>query len=368
MLNKYISKILVLMVLLTIPSVTHAVDISAFDRELKSRRAYLDYFVNGKDDILKFKRLSEADFVGIKERLCTKHLTRFLMIETDKSKYNDIFHEMDNAEQRADVVVLKERIEAAEDCIEKFQLWLEYDDKWYKEIRDAKFAERRKLEEQWAASVKDTGDDVYDVVIEGTHFAIPRKYIWLGSRRPDGYIVDVNLQFFFPEMGARPSNDPEYEGMRTNIGGLLQRDIIETKVCPSVEGKEVCTNNYVTRAGRPNTYWDMKCEKYGYYFPWLASCEFFPVFDEEVGLWTTKEENSLKPFYEGHYLFPDYSFECKRPPIAEEDYGKGVCDSVLKVRERVFFKYTFPRELFWKHREIHDALRTKLETFVVNEN
>lgn len=333
----------------------------------------MEKFVSGNPD---FSQNPDPNIAGkVKRLLCNKIMIEFLPTEEGKVIHRDIFQEIESDEQVKDIKVLKNNLDNTKNCIERFKLWLAYDAKWYKEKRDALYLKREALEKSWHAQVKDSGADIYDVVIEGVHFAIPRKYIWFGSRRPDGYIIDVNLQFFFPDMIAhdtRPSSHPDYKGMRTNIGGILQMDVIEIRPCPSVEGRDVCVNNYVTRSGRSSVYGTKCLVKYNYtrahYYPWrVKKCEMDSTFDEDVGMLATKMSNEMQTFYEGHHLFPDYAFRCGKPPIAEEDYGMGICESYVMIREDIAFGYSFPRELFWKHREIHDAVRKKIESFVVRE-
>ncbi len=343
-------------------SLVYADDFTAFNGYYHGSIAGMHKFVAGREPT---QRLSAEDLENLKVRLCKNRLRGFLRQEGEKIAYNDIFHEMNDEVQRADVIALKEKIEATDDCIERFKLWIAYDDRWYRDKREKTIADRKALEEGWKAGVKDTGEEIWDGVIEGVYFAIPRKYMWFGSRRDDGLEPNVNLQFYFPDMGSSPANHPDYKGMRTNIGGVTMIDTPVTRPCPSVGDREYCTEDVFSRTARPNTYWDMKCERRNYYFPWLASFEFDDVFDEDVGLWTKSGEGPADHFFEGHFLFPDYALTCVKPPIADKDKGKGICTAALRITDDIFFSYSFPRELFWKHREIYEAVRLKLESFIV---
>ncbi len=305
--------------------------------------------------------------------LC-KNIKKYLSTELGKVLYNDDFQEIKSEEHVRDIEELKQNILATEDCIERFKIWVAYDDKWYKAEREKKFAARKALEEEWIEQVEDTGAQVWDGVINGTFLSIPREYIWFGSRKPDGLQAAMNLQFFYPDMSARPSTTPEHAGKDRNISGILREQFTVSRPCIGYDNVKNCAKNLFQFGF--NDYYD--CPRYsgelgvGNYSLWRGICKLKaePKYSEDVGMWFIKEHsNSVPGYYEGHPIFPDYYLKCKEPPYVEglpSEYH--TCKSALKINDGLYFKYSFPRELFWKHREIHDAVRAKIESFIVKRN
>ncbi len=354
----------------------------------KSHAAYLVDFAQPTKGAVGYRLMFEKFVDGtttkseeVKQRFCQKYIFHFLHVEIGKALYRETFHEMDSEEQVQDVEELRKNILKEQDCIERFKLWLTYDDKWYKAQRDKKWAEKQALEKVLEKSVKDTGEDVFDTVINGVFLSIPRKYIWFGSREKDGPNHAINLQFFYPDMKAhdtRTSSHPDYKGMRTNIGGVLAFTDYKALPCPGIPEKEICAESVYIRSARKTVgcRWGSQGlgENYdnlgrGYYGAWRGICKpkYEPEFDKDVGMMRIGDGDQYTKYYEGHFIFPDYWFGCKKPPILPEEGPIGICESSILIENKIYFKYSFPRELFWKHREIQDAVRAKLETFIIKK-
>jgi len=303
-------------------------------------------------------------------RYCKGYVWWYVDAEISKMTHRDIFQEIKSEEQIADILALKEKFEATSACMERFKLWLTYDDKWYKEERDREWKELEAQRKVWASQIADTGDDVYDTVFEGVFLAIPREYIWFGSRTKDGPGEAVNLQFYYPDLTATPSEHPDHIGKKRNIGGVLHVSIYRSLPCPAVRDKGMCVNNIFSRSGRSNI--GVTCEDNArtlgkhHYMAWLGQCrsKYDITYNEDVGMKQGGRNPGGVTFFEGDMHFPDYWFKCEPAPSALEQ-PPYICESSLQLRNNLYFKYSFPRELFWKHREIQEALRKKLESFIV---
>lgn len=305
------------------------------------------------------------------DQYCRWHVWGYVDTEISKMTYRDIFQEIKSDDQIADILALKEKFEATSDCMERFKLWLAYDDKWYKEERDRKWKELEAQRKVWASEVADTGDDVYDTVFEGVFLAIPREYIWFGSRTKDGPGEAVNLQFYYPDLTATPSEHPDHAEKKRNIGGVLHVSIYRSLPCPAVRDKKgMCVNNIFSRSGRSNI--GVACRNNErvlgerHYMEWLGRChsKYDITYNEDVAMKQGGRNPGGITFFEGDMHFPDYWFKCEPVPSAVEQ-PPYICESSLQLRNNLYFKYSFPRELFWKHREIQEALRKKLESFIV---
>ena len=316
---------------------------------------------------------SSLDDENQKRRLrsyCVGHVWWYVDAEISKMTHRDIFQEIKSDDQITDILVLKEKFEATSDCMERFKLWLAYDDKWYKEERDRKWKELEAQRKVWASLVTDTGNDVYDTVFEGVFLAIPREYIWFGSRAKDGPGEAVNLQFYYPDITATPSENPDHVGKKRNIGGILRLGPYRSLPCPAVRDKGMCVQNMFSRAARSNI--GISCSNKErvlgehHYMEWLGKChsKYDIIYNEDVGMKQSQRPPDAMTFFDGDINFPDYWVQCAPPPpiLDEPPY---TCKSSLQLRDNIVFKYTFPRELFWKHREIQEALRKKLESFIV---
>lgn len=323
--------------------------------------------VNGTSD------LSEKRIKG----LCNDARV-FSQNELGRVKYNDIFHEIADEAQIADINALADAMKRTSDCKAQLRLWIAYDEKWYAPGREKAYAARKAQEQEWASEVKDSGEEIWDGVINGTFFAIPRSYIWFGSGKPDGYQDAMNLRFFFPDFGARPLETTEYGGMRMDIEGLLARNDDETKPCVGIDGHETCTLNGMRR-------WfggELTCPPLvrvgrvpplddpidAYHARWRGLCQTNapPVFDKEMGMWKVKYVHTA--YYEGDPSFPDYWLICDPPPDHEKKKVLGTgCHSAIQLSHDVYFDYTFGRELFWYHRQIYEGLKKKLQSFIVNQ-
>jgi len=114
--------------------------------------------------------------------MCGYVQSDFAAVEMGKLKYNDLFGEVENDEHARDIQRLNDALEKEKDCKKRFRIWMAYDSKWYYERRKIQDAKNKEQEKLWASQVVDTGADVWDGVINGTFFAIPRKYMWGGGK------------------------------------------------------------------------------------------------------------------------------------------------------------------------------------------
>jgi hypothetical protein len=88
-----------------------------------------------------------------------------------------------------------------------------------------------------------------------------------------------------------------------------------------------------------------------------------PVYDEDAGLYRIGDTDG---YYEGHHAFPKYWLKCEKPA---DDYKSSTrsrrCKAAVPINENLFFEYSFPRELFFEHKFIRDALKEKIRSFIV---
>ena len=309
-----------------------------------------------------------------KHRFCkTRVPVYFLGAEVGKLLYNDDFGEIKSDEHARDIRQLKKEILGTDDCIERFRLWLAYDDKWYKAEREEKIAARAELEAQWKAQIVDTGPENWDGVINGTFFSIPRKFIWFGRSKPDGIEQGINLQFFYPYMEAYPSSDPEHKDKKRNIGVLLHEQKTVHRPCVGYEDVETCPDNVYVRYFWSYLKWPYTYKKNSelgefHYSYWrgMFSPKTDPIFDEEAQMWVIMPDSDRPGFYTGNPAFPDDYLKCRKPPIPEDKFGGYSCESTLHLSDNLYLKYSFPRELFFKHKEIQSLLRAKIQSFIVD--
>ena len=316
-------------------------------------------------------------------RMCGSIEGDFFKTELDKLKYNDKFHDLKSEEQAQDIRDLQEALKNAKGnwfefnsvCKEKIRLWLAYDQKWYREAREQLHRDREAQRAAWSRQVVDTGKDVWDGVMRGVHISIPREYIYFGSREKDGYSQDMNLQFFYPDMTAYPQPGSDQTNRRTNIGGLLSEAWPVTRPCFGFENKTQCTQHPADGpfvADYLDCY-NLTAHKDGtpIYAKWLRFCGYSegstlnlePEFDEEVDMWRLGKAG----YFEGDPEFPDYWFICEKPTSLEDANTKWnrTCRAGIAIGDRLDFIFIFPRHLFWQHREIHERVKAKIESFIV---
>ncbi|MGH1404350.1 MAG: hypothetical protein ACRBDL_08900 [Alphaproteobacteria bacterium] len=357
---------ILLIVFTFIPHDTYAKDLALSSKGTSGSMKTMEKFIAGTMD----SDLSPELIERVRRLSCKDTIPSIIHVETGKVLYRDMFHQIESDEQVKEIEILREKVQGTDDCIEKMRLIVDYDKKWYREKREKDIKAREDLWKFWASQVKDTGAENYDIVMEGTAFAIPRKYIWFGSRKKDGHAISLNLQFFYPDMTAQPSQYPDFAELKTNIGGTLDFDFPVTRPCIGVEGKEFCTSNYVTRSF-VNSSSKVKEKRgmpgYNYLSAWTGKREPKDehLFNEELQMMSVYN-GSRALFYEGNYLFPDYWFTCRQYPIVKEGGKiKGICTSHVMILDKVAFNYSFPRHLYLKHREIRDAVRAKIQSFII---
>ena len=302
--------------------------------------------------------------------ICGYVQSDFAATEMGKLKYNDLFGEVQNEEQAQDIQHLNDALAKETDCKKRFRIWVAYDDKWYYQKRKMQDAKNKEQEKIWASQVVDTGADVWDGVINGTFFAIPRKYMWAGRNRPDGFGQAVNLKMYLPEVVNTDSGGSQEP---VDVRVVLHEAFVKRERPCQSPGQKVCTQ-YGYQARWFSRYLD--CQSRGsidemYYGIWRKVCGYkegqhnnlTPEFDEEVGMWRIGEAG----YYEGEPEFPTYWFACKKPVLSEQSSSDSkLCLSAVYVQDNISAYYHFPRkEGFWHHREIHDQLQKKLQSFIV---
>lgn len=302
--------------------------------------------------------------------ICGYIQSDFAATEMGKLKYNDQFGEVQNEEQAQDIQHLNDALAKETDCKKRFRIWVAYDDKWYYQKRKMQDAKNKEQEKIWASQVVDTGADVWDGVINGTFFAIPRKYMWAGRNRPDEFALAVNLRFFYPGMNYTRLQESE-EAIDLNV--VLKLALIKQERPCSGQDKETCTA-YTYQGGEwVANYLD--CHSDGitnmHHGRWRKACKYkeqqkknlTPEFDEDVGMWRIGEAG----YYEGSPEFPTYWFICGKPGTDwNKHYVSPGCSSAVYVTDGVYAYYRFPQRTgFWHHREIHDQLQKKLQSFIV---
>lgn len=303
--------------------------------------------------------------------LCYSVHASFAAVEMGKLKYNDLFGEVENDEHARDIQRLNDALEKEKDCKKRFRIWVAYDNKWYyarRKVQDAKNKEQEKL---WASQVVDTGADVWDGVINGTFFAIPRKYMWAGRNKPDGLELGINLRFFFPGVEHSPLSDVE---SMTDLNVIIKEARIkQSRNCPGFN-EDICTRYTYQLGAWVTGYLDCRTgiepvdRHHGI---WRKACTYkedqmkglSPVFDQEVGMWRI----GLAGYYEGSPEFPSYWLVCAKPESDwRKHYAAPRCTSSIYLTDNVYAEYHFSQKSgFWHHREIHDQLQKKLQGFIV---
>ena len=313
--------------------------------------------------------------------------------EWGKLRYNDLFGELTNVGQIADLKRTKELIDAAEkkaDCKTALKYFLEYDRKWYRSRRDGKEAAYKENIKKWESQIKDTGKDIWDGVIDGHYFHIPREYIWFGSNKPDGVQQAMNLLFHFPGATAQPDPNSPYGLEKSDVNVVLQRqEFKKTLPCPGFEKRDLCTlYQYQFRFSRvldcswgeadnttnrkPRAY----DESYG--ARWRKSCSYRfdptsarypdvePAFDKEVGLYGfTRPESGYEEggvWYRGSPEFPDSYMICEKFPRDTDfdEIKEVVCQSAFMINDDIYATYSFPRRMFWVQEKIQEEMRQKI--------
>tara|TARA_R110001592_G_C13183961_1_gene751337 strand:- start:4429 stop:5574 length:1146 start_codon:yes stop_codon:yes gene_type:complete len=341
-----------------------------------------DFSRNGSGWIGTMKKvIAGTKELPLNSGLCRDIKHNFIRTELKKIEYEDIFHELISEDQIPEITTLKEKIDSY-DCgthaerIELFKLWVAYDDKWYAKIRSEKEKEAERLEKKWASEITPDNDGNWDGVINGVFLSIPRKYIWFGSRKPDGYQQAMNLQFFYPDMEASPSKNVKDIKGPTNIGGVLKRELRLTLPCFGFEGKTECTalsyqSGFVARYLDCDSYHRLKRDgDVPYHGRWRRQCGYIengnldlqPVYDD-VGLWRVGDAG----YYKGEPEFPDEWFICKKPKDLNDakTLRKNQCYSAISFSDGIVFDYTYPRYMFWEQRKIRERLKKKIESFIV---
>ena len=315
--------------------------------------------------------------------LCNHVKHGFIRTETKKAEYDHIFHELISQEQALEIFELNQKLNLY-DCnthsgrVEIFKLWVTYDEKWYAKIRSKKEEHNKRLEKKWEAGITPNDDDNWDGVINGIYLSIPRNYIWIGSRKPDGYQQSMNLQFFYPDMGSSPSKTFKALGP-TNIGGLLTDEYRITHPCFGFEGQKTCTKKsyqvpFTTKYLDCNSYQRYKRDgDTPYHGIWQRQCDFMesgtldlqPIFDTEAQMWRIGEAG----YYKGDPEFPDEWYICKKPQNSADGktLGKRICDSSLLLGHGIVFHYTYPRHLFKEQRKIQELLKKRIESFIIKD-
>lgn len=295
--------------------------------------------------------------------ICGYIQSDFAATEMGKLKYNDQFGEVQNEEQAQDIQHLNDALAKETDCKKRFRIWVAYDDKWYYQKRKMQDAKNKEQEKIWASQVVDTGADVWDGVINGTFFAIPRKYMWAGRNKADGLEIGINLLFLLP-----------VEGGDVDIPVVLGNGSIITKRCYGYE-REMCTrstvqiwrwgahyldcNNKLPLSEANTAIWRRKCS-----FQEEGQPVEPPVFDSQVGMWKI----GTAGYYEGEPEFPDYWMVCGKPGTAwKSNVVAPRCQSAVQIDERTFAYYSFPQKTgFWHHREVHKLVTEQIRSFIVN--
>lgn len=356
---------LILMLCLYLPVQAHARDFAETNYYTLKYRQQIDDYLAGRMDISVPYNREQMKY------MCGYVQSDFAATEMGKLKYNELFGEVENDEHARDIQRLNDALENEKDCKKRFRIWLAYDDKWYYEKRKAQDAKNKEQEKLWASQVVDTGADVWDGVINGTFFSIPRKYMWAGRNRPDGLELAINLLFTFPGMRHEPSIG---EKGASDVEVVLKQALIKrAHPCPA-HGKETCTR-YTYQVGAWFTQYldcspkDILPDKH--HALWRKTCKYkegqkknqTPVFDEEVGMWRIGEAG----YYEGSPEFPTYWFICGKPGTDwHNHYVAPRCSSAVYVTDTVYAYYSFPQQQgFRHHREIHEQLQKKLRSFIV---
>lgn len=316
-----------------------------------------------------------------KSLLCVDVKHKFLIAELKKAEFNHIFHELISEDQIPEIATLKKKIDLHEcgtqsGSLEIFKLWVAYDEKWYAKIRGEKEAEKERLIEQWKSEIVPNNDDKWDGVINGIFLSIPRNHIWFGSHNPDGYQKAMNLQFFYPDMEARPTEGSNVRGP-TNIAGVLKAEFSLTLPCFGFEGKSECTRksfhvSFITKYLDCYGYKKIKEDAdRPYRGIWQRQCGFMenyefdkqPFFDEDLQMWRIGDAG----YYKGDPEFPDEWFICKKPKDFKDatTLRQNQCYSAMSFGHGLSFSYTYPRHLFWEQQEVHHRIKKKIESFVV---
>lgn len=291
--------------------------------------------------------------------------------EKGKLKYNNLFQNLRGEGQAEDIQKLEKELSSRRECEKNIRIWNAYDEKWYAESRAHQVAEKEAREKAWAAQIKDTGADVWDGVINGTFFSIPREHIWFDRNKADGYSGSLNIQVRYPEISSttiqKEADWKEY--VRHTVGGLLNGFSVRTFPCDRGDNEKKPCNAYTYQIH----FWKfLNCKTPSeitlnkYEAVWLGQCapKTTPVFDKDVGMWRI----GMNAYYEGSPEFPSYWLICHREQNGESEENSKSCESAVAINDAVYFKYSFSRELFAEHRKIHDQIRVKIQNWIVRSN
>lgn len=301
-----------------------------------------------------------------------------IRLERAKLEGNRTFKEIKSKEHESDLLALDKALLPFDDCKKNVTLWNAYDEKWYAAERNRKLAERQKAEALWAQQVVDSGPDIWDGVINGTFFAIPRAHIWFGGRSPDGLENIINLRFYAPDLTARMDAEGPY-GENADIVGLLQDEKTYTFPCLGFNNRTTCVshafqNIFVREAldCTPNRYNRVHFLE-SYKARWRRSCKYKgnfgegyiekPVYDLDVGMMKLND----RTYFEGDPEFPTAYVVCQKPDTKDPLLLRGlhrVCESSIQIDDNTYFEYGFPQALFWEHKKLQVELKKKIQSFI----
>lgn len=295
-------------------------------------------------------------------------------LEQGKLAYNHIFNDIKTPEQAADIKKLYEDLGDVDACEKNLRIWNAYDDKWYAQEHNRKYAEQQASQKIWLSQVRDRGEQYWDGVINGTFFSIPRAHIWFGSRKPDGS-SDINLRFYAPDMSPHMDESGLY-GKNADIAGVLTRSSSKTAACIGFADKKECTshsfqNLYVQHA--------LECFKkkgveYYYNARWRRACKYGgilgqkyiekPVYDPDVEMMKLGD----RVYFEGDAEFPTSYMLCPKPKTKDPAQLKELyhrCETAIEIDSNVYFYYGFPQSMFWEHKKLQAELKKKIQSFIV---
>lgn len=263
-----------------------------------------------------------------------------------------------------------------------------YDEKWYAPARRQYIKNRQERNDKLAAKLNDSGDDVYDVIIDVITFRIPRSNVGIGQNRRDGTSkAGVSITFHMPEASSKPNADHTY-GDRSNIIALLHNahnEPIRTYPCHGFDDRDICTEfwhqrRFVLRYQNCADEINVLNPFIRFRAKWRRGCaigtglrhtnkeihNFKPIdpfYDEEVGAWNLNDE----AFFKGPIEFPSYWMICdKFPKIEDKTYEphRKRCSSSFQVYGNLHFEYSFPQRMFWEHEKLQRQMKERVLSFV----
>ncbi len=374
---------LALLFILLFPKTVFAVtDFELLTPNTEKYRQQLERFSKGKTLSEMIFGYADKHDAARYETLCRYVITDFLETEIGKVEFNHLFNQIKSEEHKQDIEKLEKNLNGTNDCISRFKLWLQHDDKWYFKSRKLEIEIRTKNNEKWKNQIIDRGAKYRDTIINGTAFSIPRKHIWFGSRERDSVDVAVNLRFHFPGLEDIPDQENPY-GKRTDIAGVLSNiGVVRTYPCINFMDRKMCTQDasqtgFSRKFTTCNPHYFANVNDSRHLGLWRKKCVYTykppnekrvynakPVFDDDVGMWRIGHEG----YYEGSIEFPDYWFVCPKIPKSEDKTQENTrerCDSAFRVDENTYFYYSYPQRMFWEHRELQNALKQKIQSFIV---